>query len=153
VITGPGHGSVSVSSGGGFTYWASASYSGPVSFTYADTDAWGQVSNSATVTVTVTPVAQAMSAIDGGGSQSWISPRPLRPVAGPFIFALDSLPPSSDGSATINSSDRCGHASPRRRGSSAPFRAFAYEVIDGHGDTSAAASDQHPGQPTGSPGQ
>jgi hypothetical protein len=138
VITSPGHGSVSVSSGGGFTYSASASYSGPVTFTYADTDEWGQVSNHATVTVTVTPVAQAMSASTVAGHSVDLTPSAPE-GSGPFIFALDSLPSSSDGSVTINSSTGVVRFSPAS-GFVGTVPAFAYEVIDGHGDTSAAAS-------------
>ncbi len=138
VVTGPNHGTVSVSSSGGFTYWASASYSGPVSFTYADTDAWGQVSNSATVTITVTPVVQAMTAITVAGHVVHLTPS-TPAGAGPFIFALDSLPPSSDGQATINSTTGVVTFTPAA-GFTGTVPSFAYEVIDGHGDTSAAAA-------------
>jgi len=138
VVTGPNHGTISVSSSGGFTYWASASYSGPVSFTYADTDAWGQVSNSATVTITVTPVVQAMTAITVAGHVVHLTPS-TPAGAGPFIFALDSLPPSSDGQATINSTTGMVTFTPAA-GFTGTVPSFAYEVIDGHGDTSAAAA-------------
>ena len=55
VVTQPANGSVT-SSGGTFTYTPTAGYSGPDSFTYDATDGGGAVSNTATVSVTVTPV-------------------------------------------------------------------------------------------------
>jgi subtilisin family serine protease len=57
IVTGPSHGSVSVSSTGVVTYTPGANYSGPDSFTYTVTDAGGAVSTPATVTLTVIAVA------------------------------------------------------------------------------------------------
>lgn len=55
VVAQPANGSVT-NSNGTFTYTPTAGYSGPDSFTYDAVDGGGAVSNTATVSVTVTPV-------------------------------------------------------------------------------------------------
>jgi hypothetical protein len=57
IVTGPAHGSVSVSPAGVVTYTPGANYSGSDSFTYTVTDAGGAVSAPATVALTVIAVA------------------------------------------------------------------------------------------------
>ena len=57
LATAPTHGSVVLNPGGSFTYTPNPNYSGPDSFTYTATDSSAQVSNAATVTLAVTPVA------------------------------------------------------------------------------------------------
>ncbi|MBN9522630.1 VCBS repeat-containing protein, partial [bacterium] len=59
IVTGPAHGTVSVSAAGVVTYTPDADYSGPDGFTYTVTDAGGAVSNVAAVGITVDAVADA----------------------------------------------------------------------------------------------
>ena len=55
--TAPGHGSVAVQADGAYVYTPDAGYSGPDTFDYTITDSLGQTA-SATVSITVTPVAR-----------------------------------------------------------------------------------------------
>lgn len=59
IVGGPANGTVSVSAQGVVTYAPNANFSGTDSFTYSFTDAGGEVSNVATVSLTVTAVADA----------------------------------------------------------------------------------------------
>src|SRR5207249_7993711 len=55
LVSGPAHGTLGLSTNGGFTYTPTNNYNGPDSFTYRASD--GQTSSSpATVSLTVTPV-------------------------------------------------------------------------------------------------
>jgi uncharacterized repeat protein (TIGR01451 family) len=56
-VAGPSHGTLTLAADGSFSYQPDARYSGPDSFTYQAVDANGQLSNLATVSFTVTPVA------------------------------------------------------------------------------------------------
>ena len=58
LVTGPSHGAVVLNSDGSFTYTPEADYFGDDSFTYTASDG-GEVSNIATVSLTITPVNDA----------------------------------------------------------------------------------------------
>src|SRR5215211_4888667 len=58
VVTGPGHGTLTLNANGSFTYTPAADFNGPDTFTYKASDGSAQ-SNLATVTITVTPVNDA----------------------------------------------------------------------------------------------
>jgi hypothetical protein len=61
VANNPSHGSVSVSTNGGFTYTPTSSYVGADSFTFTLTDRYGFVSQPATVTLNVTRLPPSIS--------------------------------------------------------------------------------------------
>src|SRR5581483_5193334 len=57
IVSGPAHGSLTLASDGSFSYAPAAGFSGTDTFTYNAKDSSGQVTNTATVTLTVNPVA------------------------------------------------------------------------------------------------
>src|SRR5439155_681150 len=61
VVSGPAHGAVTLNAGGSFTYTPAANYNGADSFTYKASDG-ALDSNTATVSLTVTPVNDAPAA-------------------------------------------------------------------------------------------
>src|SRR5829696_6498582 len=68
VVTGPGHGILTLNANGAFTYTPAANYTGPDTFTYRASDG-SLTSDPATVTITVTPVNDAPTlAVAAGGS-------------------------------------------------------------------------------------
>src|SRR5262249_4375957 len=62
LVAGPAHGMLTLNTNGSFTYTPSANYNGPDSFTYHPKDAVG-AGNTATVSLTVTPVNDAPVAV------------------------------------------------------------------------------------------
>ena len=62
--TGPANGSVNLNLDGSFTYTPTADFNGADSFTYFANDNNGNTSNSATVTINVTPVNDPLTAVD-----------------------------------------------------------------------------------------
>ena len=86
VVTGPAHGTLTLNRDGSFTYAAAAGYSGPDSFTYADTDGAG-ISNPATVSLTVNPAPPVARA----DSYTAITGVPLA-VNAPGVLSNDSGP-------------------------------------------------------------
>jgi ELWxxDGT repeat protein len=67
IVSKPAHGSVSVTASGSVVYTPVAGYSGSDSFTYSDADVQGALSNTATVTVSVTAAESSSSPPSGGG--------------------------------------------------------------------------------------
>src|SRR5829696_5665145 len=68
VVTGPGHGILTLNANGAFTYTPAANYTGPDTFTYRASDG-SLTSDPATVTITVTPVNDAPTlAVAPGGT-------------------------------------------------------------------------------------
>ncbi len=63
VVAGPAHGTLNLAADGSFVYTPAANYTGPDSFTYKANDGLAD-SNTATVTLTVTPVNDAPQAVD-----------------------------------------------------------------------------------------
>ncbi len=66
LLAGPAHGAVTLNADGSFTYTPAANYNGPDSFTYRATDG-AVMSNTATVSVTVTPLNDAPTVIVAAG--------------------------------------------------------------------------------------
>jgi VCBS repeat-containing protein len=64
LVAGADRGTVTVAPDGGFTYTPEPNYTGPDTFTYRARDAFGSVSNTATVTIAVTQVNRAPVAND-----------------------------------------------------------------------------------------
>jgi VCBS repeat-containing protein len=59
LVSAPTHGTLTFRQDGSFTYFSAANYTGPDQFSYQAVDNFGEVSNTATVTVTMTPVNDA----------------------------------------------------------------------------------------------
>src|SRR5581483_1286939 len=57
VVSGPANGTLALNANGSFSYTPNAGFSGIDTFTYSAKDSSGQVTNTATVTLTVNPVA------------------------------------------------------------------------------------------------
>src|SRR5262249_873558 len=57
LVSGPANGTLTLNANGSFSYTPNASFSGIDTFTYTAKDSSGQVTNTATVTLTVNPVA------------------------------------------------------------------------------------------------
>jgi VCBS repeat-containing protein len=75
----PGHGTLTLYANGGFRYTPNASYTGTDTFRYQAKDAAGALSNTATVTITITPFGASL-----------IAPATLTPVNDVRIAANDS---------------------------------------------------------------
>src|SRR5262249_53226664 len=56
LVTGPAHGTLTLSTNGSFTYTPALNYNGPDSFTYKANDGQADSPSNATVSITVTPV-------------------------------------------------------------------------------------------------
>ena len=82
VVANPTHGTLTLNANGSFTYTPNAGFSGIDTFTYNDKDTPGQTSNTATVTITVNPVAVADSYTVFAGT-------PLTTTAGTGVLAND----------------------------------------------------------------
>ena len=68
IVSQPTHGSVSVTAAGSVVYTPVAAYSGSDSFKYSEADVQGALSNTATVTVSVTAAESSPSPPSGGSS-------------------------------------------------------------------------------------
>jgi len=86
LVTGPGHGTLTLNTSGGFTYAPAANYSGPDSFTYVANDGTSS-SSAATVAITVNPVNDVPVAV--GNSYSTNEDVPLV-VAVPGVLGNDT---------------------------------------------------------------
>ncbi len=85
-VSGPSHGVLVLNANGSFTYSPNANYSGPDSFTYKASDGTSG-SNTATVNITVNPVADAPVAVDDSYSVEQDS---ALNVAAPGVLGNDS---------------------------------------------------------------
>src|SRR5207249_501527 len=86
LVTGPTHGTLSLSANGSFTYTPAANYNGSDSFTYKASD--GQAfSNVATVSLTITPVNDPPVAADDSGSTAEDTPLT---VSAPGVLGNDT---------------------------------------------------------------
>lgn len=71
LVSGPAHGALQFNKDGTFNYTPTLNYSGPDSFTYLANDTFLASSNTATVTITVTPLPHTLTealAVDSGAS-------------------------------------------------------------------------------------
>jgi VCBS repeat-containing protein len=97
VVTGPGHGTLTLNANGGFTYTPAANFNGTDSFTYRASDG-SLTSDPATVTITVTPVNDPPAATDDAYSTA--EDTPLN-VAAPGVLANDTDLDSSTLTAAV----------------------------------------------------
>jgi len=67
MVTSPSHGTAAVQNDGAILYTPAAAFSGTDTFTYTVKDSQGAISNVATVTITVTALANASGRRGGGG--------------------------------------------------------------------------------------
>jgi VCBS repeat-containing protein len=85
-VTGPSHGTLTLNANGSFVYTPTANYNGPDSFTYRASDGT-LTSNLATVSLTVTPVNDAPTAVDDTYSTAEDTPLTM---AAPGVLGNDS---------------------------------------------------------------
>ena len=144
--TSPSHGTLSVNPDGAFLYTPTSGYSGPDSFDYTITDAYSRTS-SATVTLTVNPVAQDVTG--SGPGPGAINVTPPAPIGvGPFMYTLVTAPPALDGTATIDGITGVITFTPAA-GFHGTVPTFTYTVTDAASDVSAPATiDLTVGTPT-----
>jgi ribosomal protein L24E len=134
----PANGSVVVNADGTYTYTPNTGFSGTDSFTYAATNASGQVA-SATVTITVNPLPISATTDTNSGNEN--SPvtgslsKDVTPVAGdPISFAAGTTP-TTDGSVAIG---KDGSYTYTPNPGFAGTDSFTYTVTDRSGATSTA---------------
>jgi large repetitive protein len=130
--TAPSHGSVTVAADGTYSYVPAAGYSGPDSFTYTVTDSLGRTST-ATVNLTVTPVAATDSATTPAGT-TLVGPSVLTNDLGSGLSAAlttgtthGTLVLASDGTYTYTPAT--GYSGPD---------SFVYTAKDSSGKTTSA---------------
>src|SRR5207249_7581302 len=95
VVAGPSHGTLTLNLNGSFSYTPVASYFGPDSFTYQAKDPSNVLSNTATVSITVTKLNHAP--VSANNSYTTSEDTPLT-VAAPGVLGNDS---DVDGDALI----------------------------------------------------
>jgi hypothetical protein len=135
--TSPSHGTLSLNSDGSFLYAPTAGYSGPDTFSYTITDAFSRTS-SATVSLTVNPVAQDVTGSGTGPAPLLVTPG--APVGvGPFSYALVTTPPGADGTVTMNNNTGQITFTPAA-GFHGAVPTFTYTVTDASSDVSAPAT-------------
>jgi CshA-type fibril repeat protein/VCBS repeat-containing protein len=100
VVTQPAHGSVTLNADGTYSYTPNSGFSGIDTFTYKDADAFLQTSNTATVTITVSPSSQPDSATLTGGS-AYAGTSVLNNDDGSGLTAVEVAGPAH-GSLTLN---------------------------------------------------
>ncbi|MEW5928318.1 MAG: Ig-like domain-containing protein [Gemmatimonadota bacterium] len=88
LVTGPAHGTLTLNADGSFTYTPAANYNGPDQFTYKANDGTAD-SNVATVSITVSGVAEAPVAVDDAYSTDEDT---ALNVAAPGVLANDTDP-------------------------------------------------------------
>jgi VCBS repeat-containing protein len=99
VVTGPGHGTLTLNADGSFTYTPAANFNGTDSFTYRASDG-SLTSDPATVTMTVTPVSDPPAATDDAYNTDEDTPLT---VAAPGVLANDTDPDGNQLSAVLGS--------------------------------------------------
>jgi VCBS repeat-containing protein len=97
VVTGPGHGTLTLNADGSFTYTPDADFNGTDPFTYRASDGTAQ-SSPATVTITVTASSDAPVAADDAYTAAEDTPLT---VAAPGVLANDSDPDNNPLSAVL----------------------------------------------------
>ncbi len=145
------HGTVSCTAAGACTYTPAANYFGPDSFTYGISDGHGGT-DTATVSITVTPVQDNPTAVDDVISTTQGSPGSVNVLANDFDV-------DGDTPLTIQSFTQGLHGTVTCTGSSCTYTpapgysgpdSFTYTISDGHGGTDVGtvavtvASGNHP---------
>src|SRR5215218_5532259 len=97
VVTGPGHGTLTLNANGAFTYTPAANYTGPDTFTYHANDGTLD-SGLATVTITVTPVNDAPVATNDAYTTDEDT---ALTIAAPGVLGNDSDPDNSTLTAVV----------------------------------------------------
>ena len=101
LVDAPANGDAGVNADGSFTYTPDAGFSGINSFTFTDTDAYGQTSAPATITLAVTPTVSDIFASATGPASIFATP--AAPVGtGPFTWALVTGPSVNVGTAYMD---------------------------------------------------
>ena len=142
VVAGPTNGTLALNPDGSFTYTPTANYSGPDSFTYQAGDGT-DLSNVATVTITVNPVNDAPTAVDD--SYTLLSNTTLT-INAPGVLGNDTDPEGDPLTAVVATNPMNGTLTLNPDGSftytpNAGFfgsDSFTYQANDGAADSNAA---------------
>jgi hypothetical protein len=137
VVSGPSHGSLTLNGNGSFTYTPQAGFSGIDTFTYSVTDGHSAVSQPATITIDVSPVAVKDSRkMKAGSTLNVTAPGVLGNDIGTGLHAvLDTG--TSNGTLTLNSD---GSFSYTPNSSFSGKDAFTYSAVDSSSLVSAPAT-------------
>jgi VCBS repeat-containing protein len=142
LVAGPSHGTLTLNANGSFTYTPSANYNGSDSFTYKAND--GSLdSNTATVSLTITPVNDAPAAANDTGS---LAEDTVLTVNAPGVLGNDSDIDSSSLTAVLVSGPSHGTLTLNSNGSftytpAANYNgsdSFTYKANDGNLDSNTA---------------
>jgi VCBS repeat-containing protein len=142
LVSGPAQGTLTLNANGSFTYTPAANFSGQVTFTYKANDG-RRDSNTATVTITVTPVNDAPVAVNDALSTP--EDTPLN-VAAPGVLANDTDPDGNPLTAVLVSGPANGTLTLNANGSlvytpNAGFNGtdqFTYRANDGTTNSNVA---------------
>jgi VCBS repeat-containing protein len=139
IVAQPAHGSLS-GTAPNVTYTPSPNYNGPDSFTFKATDARGADSNTATVSITVTPVNDPPVALDDSATTTEGTPVTVDVLANDSDpdgdpLTVTNVTDSSHGSAVINP-DQTVTYTPEL--GFIGTDAFSYTISDGRGGTDTA---------------
>jgi hypothetical protein len=135
LVSGAAHGTVTLDRSGAFHYTPTSGYSGIDHFSYHATDATGESSGAARVTVNVAPVAAAPGSYDvgSGATLNVGAPGLLAGAIGSGLSA-ELVTSPSHGNVTVNAD---GSFSYTPNGAFAGADSFEFDVVDADGQTSA----------------
>ena len=139
IITQPAHGTVTQNADGSLTYMPALNYNGTDSYTYKAKDAAGNLSNTATVTITITPVNDPPVAVNDAATT---------PMNTAITLAVVNNDTDPDGDAlTVISFTAPTTGTVTQSGNQLVYTpatgffgtaTFTYTISDGHGGTSTA---------------
>ncbi len=143
VVTDPAHGTAVPQSDGTILFTGAPGYVGADSFTYTVADALGDVSNVATVAVTITqatpPTANAFTATAASGAATSINVLDNATGVAPLVPSSVTISTAPvDGTATVNASNGSVLYTPKAGFIGADT--FSYTVTDTNDNTSAPAT-------------
>jgi hypothetical protein len=144
IVSGPAGGSVLVNGDGTVSYTHDGSETSSDSFTYTIRDATGNISNTATVSVTVTPVDDAPSAVadsatvaEGGTVGIDLASNDLDPEGALDLTTIQIVSGPANGSVIVNGD---GTVSYTHDGSETSSDSFTYTIRDAGGNVSGTAT-------------
>ncbi|MBP8272817.1 MAG: tandem-95 repeat protein, partial [Acidobacteria bacterium] len=139
ILTQPTHGTVTQNANGSLTYTPATNYTGTDSYTYKAKDAAGNLSNTATVTITITPVNDPPVAVNDAATTPANTPVTVTVLTNDTDPDGDTLSVVSFTPPTTGTVTRTGNQlifTPATGFSG--LATFPYTITDGNGGTSTA---------------